>query len=255
MKAVVLAAGRGSRIAAVTEGRPKCLLPFGDQTLLDVQIESLCRLGVMNLAIVVGHERDRIVEHVARRHSRTRAAIDFITNAEFAVTNNMYSLWLARPWLRDERFICLNADVLCHPDILRPAVAAPNDVSLVIDRHFREETTKVILRNERVLALSKSIDGRDSDGTFVGIATFSPRGSNLLFARAESLFAAGCVTPFFNDVVSQLAAERVDVHFTETGDLPWAEVDDPNDLLFARTKVYPQFALAFSSASTSPEPA
>lgn len=255
MKAVILAAGCGSRIAAVTEGRPKCLLSFGDRTLLDVQIESLCRLGVMRLAIVVGHERDRIVEHVARHHARTRASIDFITNAEFAVTNNMYSLWLARPWLSDERFICLNADVLCHPDTLRPAVAARHDVSLVVDRHFREETTKVILRNQRVLALSKSIARRDADGVFVGVATFSPRGSNLLFDRAESLFAAGRMTPFFNDVVSQLAAERVDVHFTETGDLPWAEVDDPSDLLFARIQVYPRLALALSSASTSPEPA
>ena len=240
MRAVILAAGRGTRIAEVTGGRPKCLLSFGDRTVLDVQIESLFGLGVTDLAIVVGHEREQIVEHVARHQLRAPAHVEFITNAEFACTNNMYSLWLARHWLRGERFICLNADVLCHPDILQPAVAARHDLSLVIDRQFREETTKVILRNGRVLALSKAISRRRADGTFVGVATFSPRGSSLLFARAESLFAAGHVNQFFNDVIGELAAEHVPVHITETGGLPWAEVDDFNDLLFARTEVYPK---------------
>lgn len=253
MRAVILAAGRGSRIAPVTRGRPKCLLPFGDRTILDVQIESLFDLGVTDLAVVIGHESDRIVDHVARRHARALAQIEFITNAEFASTNNMYSLWRARRWLGGERFICLNADVLCHLDILRPAVAARNDISLVIDRRFREETTKVILRNGHVLALSKNISRQNSGGTFVGIATFSPRGSSLLFARAESLFAAGHVTQFFNDVVGQLAAERVPVHYTETGDLPWAEVDDASDLLFARTEVYPHLAPAAFPAGARPD--
>lgn len=255
MRAVILAAGRGTRIAEVTEGRPKCLLSLGDRTLLDVQIESLFGLGVTDLAIVVGHEREQIVDHVARHGPRARAHVELITNSEFAATNNMYSLWLARHWLRGERFICLNADVLCHPDILRPAVAARHDLSLVIDRQFREETTKVILRNERVLALSKGISRATADGTFVGIATFSPRGSSLLFARAESLFAAGHVTRFFNDVIGELAAERVPVHFTETGGLSWAEVDDFNDLRFARTEVYPQIqAAAFAAGISSNRP-
>lgn len=252
MRAVILAAGRGTRIAEVAGGRPKCLLSFGDRTLLDVQIESVFGLGVTDLAIVVGHARDQIADHLARRHFRALAHIELITNSEFAATNNMYSLSLARHWLRGERFLCLNADVLCHPDILRPAVATRHDLSLVIDRQFREETTKVILRDGCVLALSKSISRQNADGTFVGIATFSPRGSSLLFARAEALFAAGHVNRFFNDVIGDLAAERVPVHFTETGGLSWAEVDDCNDLLVARTEVYPQIqAAAFAPSMSS----
>lgn len=255
MRAVILAAGRGTRIAEVTGGGPKCLLSLGDRTLLDVQIESVFGLGVTDLAIVVGHARDQIADHLARRHGRARAHIELITNPDFAATNNMYSLWLARHWLRGERFLCLNADVLCHPDILRPAVAARHDLSLVIDRQFREETTKVILRHGRVLALSKVISRASAGGTFVGIATFSPRGSSLLFARAESLFAAGHVTRFFNDVIGELAAEGVPVHFTETGGLSWAEVDDFNDLRYAGTEVYPQIqAAAFAARVSSNRP-
>lgn len=252
MRAVILAAGRGTRIAEITGGRPKCLLSFGDRTLLDVQIESLVGLGVTDLAIVVGHGRDQIADHVARRRFGPFAHVELVTNLEFAATNNMYSLWLARHWLSGERFVCLNADVLCHPDILRPAVAARHDLSLVIDRQFRDETTKVILRNGRVLALSKFISRQRADGTFVGIATFSPRGSRLLFAKAEALFADGHVDRFFNDVIGELAAERVPVHFTETGGLSWAEVDDSSDLRFARTAVYPQIqAAAFAAAAGS----
>lgn len=239
MKAVILAAGRGSRIYPVTHGAPKCLLSVGRHTILDVQIESLFRFGVTDLAIVVGHEKDSILRHVELRHFDEANRIEFITNAQFASTNNMYSLWLARDWLGEARFICLNADVLCHSDILLPAVVTESDISVVIDREFREETTKVIIKNKRVLMMKKGVSRRDFSGTFVGIATFSPRGAELLFREAESLFADGNVNQFFNDVISQLAANHVPVDFTETGGLPWAEVDDAGDLLFARTRVYP----------------
>lgn len=252
MRAVILAAGRGSRIAAVTRGRPKSLLSFGGLALLDRQIASLLELGVSAVAIVVGYERDQIVDHVVRHHSRALDAVDFVTNRAFASTNNMYSLWQARPWLGREPFVCLNADVLCHPEILRPAVEATSDISLVVDREVREETAKVVIRDGRVRALSKTIAPPECDGTFTGIATFSARGSRLLFARAEAEFLAGRVTQFFNDVIGQLAAEGVPIYFTETGGLPWTEVDDERDLLAARRETYPQIeALACASGFAS----
>jgi len=253
MKSIILAAGRGTRIYPVTHGLPKCLLSFGRQTILDAQIESLFRLGLTDLAIVVGYNKDQIICHVERRHPDKLKHIEFITNPDFASTNNMYSLWLAREWLGETSFLCLNGDVLCHPDILLPAVATRADISVVIDREFREETTKVIIRNGRVVMMKKGISRQDFNGTFLGIATFSRRGTKMLFAQAESEFAEGQVNQFFNDAISHLATKGVRVDFTETGGLPWAEVDDANDWLFAQTQVYPHLGSALASRGATDE--
>ncbi|MFQ5739408.1 MAG: NTP transferase domain-containing protein [Acidobacteriota bacterium] len=240
MKAVILAAGLGSRINSITRGLPKCLLKFGSRTILDFQIESLFQKGVRKLAVVVGFAADQVVEHVRGHHSDKLSNIAFITNPDFSSTNNMYSLWRAKEWLGKDPFLCLNADVLCHPDIFVPALSARADYSIVIDRHFREETTKVRIHKGRVLDLKKSLSRQECSGTFVGIATFSPLGSRRLFAKAESMFASGQVNQFFNDILDQMCAEGALVRFSETGALPWAEVDDPEDLRFAQVHVYPE---------------
>lgn len=239
MKAVILAAGRGTRIQGLTGGLPKCLLPFGERTILDFQLDSLFQAGVSEVAMVVGHAEREIVDHVARRHFERLPWITFISNPEFARTNNIYSLSLAKEWVGDDAFFCLNADVLFHPGILLPALKAEDDLSIIVDWEFREETTKVIIQDNRVVKLSKSVSRRDYSGTFVNIARFSSRGGRRLFAKIESMLREGRMDQFFNDAIGQLSAEGVRVGFTETEGLPWAEIDDASDLHYARTIVYP----------------
>ncbi|MFQ5744770.1 MAG: NTP transferase domain-containing protein [Acidobacteriota bacterium] len=253
MKAVILAAGRGSRIFAITHGEPKCLLSFCGRTILDFQLESLFRVGVTDLAIVVGHAGDQVTEHVKRHFPDHVDRIAFITNPDFATTNNMYSLWLAKDWLNGSSFLCLNADVICHPDIIRSAAEVQADVSVVIDPEFREETTKVIVRDDRVVALKKSIDREEASGTFIGIATFSAKGSQMLFEKTDSLFGEGQVTQYFNDVIGLLAADGERVDCIDTGSLAWAEVDDAEDWEFAQDHVCPELEAPVLSESSLPD--
>ena len=99
MKAVILAAGRGTRIERVTQGKPKCLLAFGDRTILDYQIDALSAVGVSKIAIVIGHNGHCIVDHVRAAHRHRLGKLHFVLNPEFGRTNNIYSLWLARDWV------------------------------------------------------------------------------------------------------------------------------------------------------------
>jgi choline kinase len=239
MKAVILAAGLGSRIQSVTRGKPKCLLRFGRYTILDFQLEALVSAGVIDIAIVIGHQGDQIVRHVAQNHPEKLASVTFIRNPMFASTNNMYSLWLTRKWLDGCRFLVLNSDVLCHPNMLLSAVHNKKEVLVVVDPDFREETTKVIIRDGQVIALSKTISRKEYSGTFANILAFSGMGARELFTRAESLFAQGELSSFVNDVVGHLIREGTRVSYTATKGLPWAEIDDANDLAFAKKQVFP----------------
>jgi choline kinase len=239
MKAVILAAGRGTRIQELTHGSPKCLLPFRDKTILDFQLDNLLQVGISKIAIVVGHAETEIVDHIVQHHREKLPRITFISNPEFARTNNIYSLWLAQEWVDENAFVCLNADVLFHPGILLPALQTHDDISIIVDWEFREETTKVIIHNKRVVKLSKSVFRQDYSGTFVNIARFSSRGGRRLFAKIESMLREGQVDQFFNDAISQLSAEGTSVGFTETEGLPWAAIDDASDFHYAQTIVYP----------------
>src|SRR5512138_1095980 len=99
MKAVILAAGRGTRISSISGETPKCLLRFGEEAILDFQLGALFDAGVTDVAMVVGYQKEKIVQHVARSYPDLRHRISFIFNPRFAETNNSYSLSLARPWV------------------------------------------------------------------------------------------------------------------------------------------------------------
>jgi choline kinase len=113
------------------------------------------------------------------------------------------------------------------------------DLSIIIDREFREETSKVTIRDGRVISLSKSISHYDFSGTFVNIANFSARGNRLIFATIDALLQEGQTHLVFNDALGRLSTRGVAIRFTETQGLPWAEIDDANDLYYAQAVVYP----------------
>src|SRR6202007_3132101 len=98
MKAVILAAGRGTRIRSVHGEHPKCLIEVDNSTILDHQLDALAMVGINEVAIFCGYEKDQIIAHVNPRRLLTQR-IHFIENPAFAITNNIYSLWLALDWL------------------------------------------------------------------------------------------------------------------------------------------------------------
>ena len=102
MKAIILAAGQGTRLRLAHGDHPKCLVRFDytGWTILDQQIDGLFSAGVRDIGIVVGYERDQIIQHVTRNYRRSLHRFRFIENPDFAETNNIYSLWMARNWLK-----------------------------------------------------------------------------------------------------------------------------------------------------------
>ncbi len=242
MKAVILAAGQGTRIRSVHGERPKCLIEVDESTILDHQLEALSLAGINDVAIVVGYEKEQIKTHVDRRNPGSRQRIQFIENPAFAITNNIYSLWLATEWLHGDSFICLNADVIFDPEILRSAVRSGAPISMIVDPLWRDETMKVVIEGDRVLRMNKKISREEFSGTYIGITIFHCAIQERFFGRMNDRISKGQVNVFFNAAVQELADEGVHVGFTSTDGLPWAEIDDPLDLTFAQQTVFPQLA-------------
>jgi L-glutamine-phosphate cytidylyltransferase len=244
MKAVILAAGQGTRIRSVHGEHPKCLIEVDGSTILDHQLEALSMAGINDVAVVVGYEKEQIISHLRARSLTNNQHIYFIENPAFAITNNIYSLWLALDWLRGDHFIVLNADVIFDPGILESAVRPYAPISMIVDPLWRDETMKVIIEGDRVVEMSKKISREEFSGTYIGITVFSKSIQNQFFRKMNMLVVSGRVNEFFNIAVQQLANEGVFVGYTSTEGLAWAEIDDPVDLTFAQRNVFPQLATA-----------
>jgi L-glutamine-phosphate cytidylyltransferase len=244
MKAVILAAGQGTRIRSVHGEHPKCLIEVDNTTILDHQLDALYKAGITDVAIVVGYEKAQIINHVmSSRLSRTQR-IHFIENPAFAITNNIYSLWLALEWLRGDSFIVLNADVIFDAEVLDIAVQSNAPISMIVDRVWRDETMKVVIHGDRVMQMSKKISRERFSGTYIGITLFSKAIQARFFEKMNAVISAGRVNDFFNVAVQELVDEGVHVGYTSTDGLAWAEIDDPTDLSFAQQNVFPQLATA-----------
>jgi choline kinase len=241
MKAVILAAGQGTRIRSVHGEHPKCLIEVDNTTILDHQLDALSMVGINDVGIVVGYEKEQIIAHVNAR-TLLSPRIRLVENPAFAITNNIYSLWLALDWLRGDSFIVLNADVIFNPEILDVAVRPHAAISMIVDPLWRDETMKVVILDDHVIKMSKNISREEFSGTYIGITVFSKAIQDRFFHKMEDVITAGRVNEFFNVAVQELANEGVPVGHTGTDGLPWAEIDDPVDLTFARHNVFPQLA-------------
>jgi choline kinase len=242
VKAVILAAGQGTRIRAVHGEHPKCLIEVDNTTILDHQLDALSKAGINDVAIVVGYEKQQIMNHVMSRRLSHIQRIHFIENPAFAITNNIYSLWLALEWVRGGSFVVLNADVIFDAEILDTAVRAQAPISMIVDPLWRDETMKVIIHGDRVVHMSKKISREQFSGTYIGITIFAKTIQEQFIQKLNTLISAGRVNDFFNIAVQELADEGIRVGYSSTDGLAWAEIDDPGDLSFAQQNVFPQLA-------------
>jgi len=250
MKAILLAAGQGTRIRSAHGDRPKCLITFNDSdwTILDQQIYGLLRAGVREIGVVVGYEKDQIIGHIKKNRWGSLSRFTFIENARFQETNNICSLWLAREWLNGDSFVALNADVAFDPNILSPAVTSTSPVTMIVDPAWRDETMKVVIRDHRIVRMGKQITRNEFSATYIGITVFGRHIVDRFFGKLDRLIREGHHKVFFNVAVQQLIEEDVRVEYSLTLGRPWAEIDDPGDLAFARSHVFPKLASVDAAA-------
>jgi choline kinase len=237
---VILAAGRGKRLAPLTDAQPKCLLPVGGTTPLDHCLDALAAAGALvEVRIVVGHARHRISERVAARHDSF--PVREVFNPRFDDANNLVSA-LSVGDLAGSPFVIVNSDVICHPRPLVDAVDRGGDF-LVVDptRPPREEAMKVRYRDGRLVEIGKGLDPATADGEYIGIAGFSADGGTAFFGASRRILEAGGDQEWYEAAIAAAARSRP-IGRRETGGHAWIEIDDPDDLERARTTVLPSIA-------------
>ena len=237
MKAIILAAGKGTRLNGV-DLKPKCLFEVGGRTLLDRQLSALSDAGIDDVTLVLGFEAERI-------QRRCPPHVSFVINSRFGETSSLYSLWLAKEHLANG-FVVLNCDVLFHPVLLRRLLSAPFEDALLIDlvdkqnNQLGDEEMKVKLSEGRVVDIRKDLNPAESDGENVGVVKFSAAGANRLIDMMDALILRGTGERDWAPRAFREYALRYPLHAISTGDHPWIEIDFPADYQRAQEEILPR---------------
>lgn len=231
IRAVILAAGVGSRLGESTANTPKCLVAIGGKPLIKHQLEALADHGIGPVLVVLGYQAEAVQKALGE-------GAEYVINSRYAQTNSLYSLWLAREWVRAP-FLLLNCDLLFHPDVL-DRLLAQDGSALAYDStsYGGREQTKVAIRQGRVLDLGKDMPSRAARGESLGMLKFDADGTKALFESVEALIEQDHEQSWVIEA-TRAACSTVTIHAVNVAGLPWAEVDFPYDLDRARREVWP----------------
>jgi choline kinase len=244
MQAIILAAGRGNRLADFNpDGRPKCLLEFEGKSLLSRQLDCLFRHGVKHVTLVVGYEADMILDHVATLDSRPEVA--YVYNPAYTNGSVLSLLAAHKPLMGDEPVLVLDADVLFHPDIMRVLIESVHPNCYLIDRDFvaGDEPVKIALNSGRMVEFRKALRDDlqfDTVGESVGFFKFQGAMAHEIAETCATYSADGLLDAPHEEALRDVLLKHPDEFACEdVSGMPWLEVDFPEDLERAIKEVLP----------------
>lgn len=233
--AVVLAAGKGERLADILPDRPKGFLEVGGRTLIERSLDQLRTVGVKKIIIVTGYGA-AYYEELARREED----IILVHNPDFSATGNMYSLYCARNLIKGP-FLLLESDLIYESRALIALLADPaEDVVLLSGLRDTDDEVYVYTKNNRIVHMSKERHDHPAkiEGKLVGIVKLSVDGFKALVSYAEERFKQDLA--FYYEFGLTDIAESADIRHHNIEDLVWAEIDTPSHLKWVEKEILPR---------------
>ena len=244
MKAIIIGAGRGSRLKAMTDNQPKCYATVGGRRIIDWTLESFDAANVRDKVFVGGYQIDMI--------RRDYPALTFRHNADWQNNNILLSLMHAEDDMSDG-FVCAYSDILFKGSLVQDALDHPADIVLCVDTHWRDryqhrtehpedDAEKVICDGDRAMQIHREIPADYAGGEYIGVARLSPRGAALFKEhyhrvrrshagkpwREAKLFEKSYLILLFQEMIEQ----GVPIHLVCThGD--YMEIDTEEDYALA----------------------
>ena len=182
MKALILAAGFGSRLAPITDNLPKSLVPVNGTPILFKQIDNLHENGIFDITVVSGYKAEVLQSAVLEKYSD----IKIIESVDYATTNNMYSAYIAKDAIGEGEFLMMNADVFFDASVITSLLAFGNPDAIVVDiGRYIEESMKVVEKDGFLVEISKQISPERALGCSIDVYKFSKEGGQAFFNKCK----------------------------------------------------------------------
>ena len=239
-KALIVAAGLGSRLKKHTENIPKCMLDFGGKTLLQRQLLSYKQNGVDDISLIRGYKKNKI----------NYKGIKYFDNTDYKNNNILNSIFYGEKVINGNIIISYS-DILFEPFVVKRAMEADHDISVIVDvdwKHYYidrkdhplSEAENVIFNsNNEVIKIGKIASEKEEvHGEFIGMIKLTPRGCELLkqnFNRVKKIFwnkpfqrSKIFQKAYLTDMIQELVDIGIKVHCVviKRG---WKEIDTVED--------------------------
>jgi len=247
-KAIIVAAGPGTRLRPYTNDRPKCIIEINGKTILSRIVEALRKNNVKNIVIVTGYKRNEIEKRYP----------EFVHyhNPDYSNSNILKSLFCAQEEM-DEGFIFSYSDIIYGPKIVERLLNSDGDISIIVDvdwekryegrtQHPTDEAELVVVEGNKVVKISKFMNPNIAHGEFIGLTKFTKKGAEILkrnYKRIlENRWCRWLINQRFQDAISIEKAYLTDMfqelidrgyHIENVdicGNPSWIEIDTPQDL-------------------------
>lgn len=245
MRAIIIGAGRGSRLMPTTSDTPKCFAEVGGQRILDWAVDAFRKNGIEQITFIGGYRIDCVQGDYPE--------FSFRHNDAWEKNNILASLFYAED-LMQEPFICSYSDVLFRPSVIRGLLANGEDSVLSVDtnwleryaertEHPSDDAEKVMVRNGAVTRIERHIPEGEAHGEYTGIAKFSAAGAKQLREHYRSCREEYAGRPFRESklfekaYLIQLFQDMIETgHRFSHADTPggYIEVDTQQDFDYAR---------------------
>lgn len=188
MKALILAAGFGSRLAPITNNLPKSLVPVNGKPILMKQIDNLYENGITDITIISGYKAEILEKSVRAKYPD----INIIESVDYATTNNMYSAYLGRTAVSGGDFLMMNADVFYDASVVKALLDFKNPDAIVVDiGRYIEESMKVVENEGKLVEISKQITPERALGSSIDVYKFSAGGGKAFFDKCAEYINGG----------------------------------------------------------------
>lgn len=233
MKAIILAAGRGSRMKNLTDDRPKCLVELRGKALLDWQLDALRAAGITEIAIVTGYKRELLAN---------RGLVEF-HNLRWAETNMVSSLACALEWLQQEPCIVSYSDIFYDSSAVKSLMVSDALLAVTYDPNWLElwskrfgdplldaETFRLTSKNTLAEIGKKPSSVDEVQGQYMGLLRFTPKGWDEVEHIRSGLSSEQCDKMHMTGTLQLLIeAARVSIKAIPY-DGVWGEIDLADDL-------------------------
>ena len=227
MKAIILAAGLGSRLGKITKEKPKSLIKIGGQTILKRLINQLELLGIKNINIICGYKKKKIDVEFPKYKTF------FYPN--YKKTNNLHTLYYFRKLLNDDCIISF-ADIILDGQIVKKLVDSKKRITLCVDSSkSRKGTMKIDIINDKLTYLGNF--PKVDTGNYIGIMKIKKNSIKLLVDAMKKIKKKSN-NFYFTEAINYLIKNKLaKIDYQEIKKNFWIEIDDHKDLLMPKKKL------------------
>jgi len=210
-----------------TAHTPKAMLPVGQQTPITRLLAQLKANNATQIIIITGYQQQTLKSFVMNHFPDLD--IQFVYNDRFAKANNIYSLFVARSYCNDE-IIIINADLLLADQLLKKIINSPPNFVLVDkDVDLTETATKVVLKDRHFInRISKDIAPASAQGENIGVIRLAKDAAARFLGKVTEFIERGNLQVWYPYALDELL-EEIKVSALFTDQLPWCEIDTPQD--------------------------